>query len=232
MVILITGTSSGIGRGLAERLAKVGHTILGCSRRLFPASIEGYRHFQVDLSLPDQVRRMFQTIQGEYGFIDALINNAGTAVMNPFLLAPASEIERIFRVNVFAVFHCSREAVKLMRYSKHEAPSIINVSTVAVPWSIPGESIYASSKIAIEQAARTLSHELADFNIRVNTIGLPPVRTAMTRTVERSKIEALIQRQALKRMCTIDDIIGPVEFLLSPAARFVTGSTLFLGGVC
>ena len=104
--------------------------------------------------------------------------------MTPFLLTPESEIERFFRTNVFAVCHCTREAVKLIRHSKHEAPSIINLSTVAVPWSIPGQSIYASSKSAIEQPARTLSRELAELNIRVNTIGLPPVRTAMTRTVE------------------------------------------------
>jgi 3-oxoacyl-[acyl-carrier protein] reductase len=231
MLILITGTSSGIGRALGEQLAKTGHTILGCSRRPLPTQIEGYRHFQVDLTLPEQVKQMFRSIKEEYGFIDALINNAGTSVMTPFLLTPDSEIERIFRTNVFAVFYCTREAVKLMRHSQHESPSIINVSTVAVPWSIPGQSIYASSKSAIEQAARTLSRELAHLNIRVNTIGLPPIRTALTRTVESSKIAALIERQAIKRFCTIGDILGPVEFLLSPAARFVTGSTLFLGGV-
>jgi 3-oxoacyl-[acyl-carrier protein] reductase len=174
---------------------------------------------------------MFRKIKEEYGYIDALINNAGAALMNPFLLTPDSEIERIFRINVFAVFACSREAVKLIRHSKHESPSIINLSSVAVPWSIPGQSIYAASKIAIEQIARTLSHELAAMNIRVNTIGLPPMRTALTRSVDPARIKSLIERQAIKRMCTVPDILGPIEFLLSPAARFVTGSTLFLGGV-
>lgn len=216
---------------LSERLAQGGHTVLGCSRRTRPAQIDGYTHFQVDLTAPDEVARMFRTIKEEFGFLDALINNAGTALLNPFLLTPDSEIERIFRINVFAVFGCTREAVKLMRHSQHESPSIINVSSVAVPWSIPGESVYAASKSAIEQAARTLSHELAHLNIRVNTVGLPPMRTALTRSVEPSKIAAVVKRQAIKRMCSIEDVIGPVEFLLSPAARFVTGSTLFLGGV-
>lgn len=183
------------------------------------------------MTSPDQVKQMFQEIKEEHGFIDALINNAGTALMAPFLLTPDVEIERIFRTNVFAMFYCSREAVKLMRHSQYESPSIINLSTIAVSWSIPGQSIYASSKSAVEQAARTFSHEFAGFNIRVNTISLPPIRTALTRSVEPSKIEALIERQAIKRMCTVSDIVGPVEFLLSPAAKFVTGSTLFLGGV-
>jgi 3-oxoacyl-[acyl-carrier protein] reductase len=230
MLVLVTGTSSGIGRGLAQRLARKGHTVLGCSRRPGPA-FEGYRHYQADLTSGDQVKEMFGAIRQEHGFLDALINNAGTAVMNPFLLTPDSDIERLFGINVFAMFRCTREAAKLMRHSE-SGPSVVNLSTVAVPWSIPGQSVYAASKSAVEQATRSLSVELAEWNIRVNTIGLPPVRTALTRSVKSEKIAALVERQAIRRMCTIDDVLGPVEFLLSPAAGFVTGETLFLGGVC
>ena len=133
-----------------------------------------------------------------------------------------------FSASDFAMLRCSREAVKLMRHSKHETPSIITVSTVAVPWAIPGQTVYACSKSAVEQATRSLSRELAGFNIRVNTIGLPPVRTALTRTVPAEKIAALVEQQTISRMCKIDDLLGPVEFFLSPAAKFVTGATLFL----
>jgi 3-oxoacyl-[acyl-carrier protein] reductase len=230
MLVLVTGTSSGIGRGLAERLAKAGHTVLGCSRREGPPPFDGYRHFQADLTSAEQVKEMFRAIHGEYGSLDALVNNAGTAIMSPFLLTPESEVQRLFEINVFAALRCTREAVKLMRHSKHETPSILNVSTVAVPWAIPGQSVYAASKSAVEQVTRSLSQELAQLNIRINTIGLPPIRTALTRSVDSDKIKALIERQAIRKMCTIDDVLGPVEFLLSPAARFVTGATLFLGG--
>jgi 3-oxoacyl-[acyl-carrier protein] reductase len=232
MLVLITGTSSGIGRGLAERLAEGGHTVLGCSRRPGPPIPDRYRHFEADLTSGEQVKRMFTTIHQEHGFLDALINNAGAAVMNPFLVTTDSEIERLFGINVFAMLRCSREAVRLMRHSEHGSPSILNVSTVAVPWSIPGHSAYAASKSAVEQATRSLSRELAEWSIRVNAIGLPPIRTAMTRSVLPAKIAALVERQAIRRVCTLDDVLGPVEFLLSPAARFVTGATLFLGGVC
>jgi 3-oxoacyl-[acyl-carrier protein] reductase len=231
MLVLITGTSSGIGRGLAERLASNGHAVLGCSRRPAREELAGYKHYETDLTDAGQVKRMFAAIQQEHGHLDALINNAGAAVMNPFLLTPDSEVERLFQVNVFALLRCSREAVKLMRHSGHEAPSILNLSTVAVPWSIPGQSVYAASKSAVEQATRSLSHELAPMNVRVNTLGLPPVRTPMTRSLKPEKVQALVDRQAIRRLCTLDDILGPVEFLLSPAARFVTGETLFLGGV-
>lgn len=231
MLVLITGTRTGIGRALGEHLAKAGHTVLGCSRRPPQGDVKESRHFCVDLTEHEQVKRMFREIKMEYGHIDGLINNAGSALMNPFLLTPDSEIERIFRINVFAVFYCCREAVKLIRHSQYESPSIINLSSIAVPWAIPGQSVYAASKGAIEQASRTLSREFAEMGIRVNTVALPPVRTALTRTVDSSTIDALIQRQAIKRMCTIDDLSGPIEFLLSPAAKFITGSTLYLGGV-
>jgi len=232
MLVLVTGTSSGIGRGLAKRLAGNGHTVLGCSRRPGPPPFENYKHYQADLTSTEQVKAMFEAIRQEHGFLDALINNAGTAVMNAFLLTPEADVERLFGINVFAMFRCTREAAKLMRHSEHGSPSILNLSTVAVPWSIPGQAVYASSKSAVEQATRSLSVELAQWNIRINTIGLPPIRTALTRTVKAEKIEALVERQAIRRMCTIDDVVGPVEFLLSPAAGFVTGETLFLGGIC
>lgn len=232
MLVLVTGTSRGIGRGLAERLVGNGHTVLGCSRRPGPPPGEGYRHFQADLTAPEQVREMFGAIREEHGFLDALINNAGTAVMSPFLLTPESEIERLFEINVFAALRCSREAVKLMRHSGHESPSILNLSTVAVPWQLPGLSAYAASKSAVEQATRNLSQELAPLNIRINTLGLPPIHTALARSAGSDRIAALVERQAIRRLCTLDDVLGPVEFLLSPAARFVTGATLLLGGGC
>jgi 3-oxoacyl-[acyl-carrier protein] reductase len=231
MLILVTGTSAGIGRGLAERLVDRGHTVLGCSRRAGPELGEKYQHFQVDLGSAEATKAMFFAIRRELGFLDALINNAGAAVMNPFLLTPDAEIERLFEINVLAMLRCTREAAKLMQKSRAESPSIVNLSTVAVPWSIPGQSVYAASKSAVEQATRSLSRELAAMKVRINTLGLPPVRTAMTRTVKSAKIDLLIQRQAIQRLCTIDDIVGPIEFLLSPAAGFVTGETLFLGGV-
>lgn len=78
---------------------------------------------------------------------------------------------------------------------------------------------------------RSLSREVAPLNIRVNTLGLPPLRTALTRTLKKEKIEALIARQAIKRPCEFLDIVGPVEFLLSDASSFVSGETLYLGGV-
>ncbi|WP_369225998.1 SDR family NAD(P)-dependent oxidoreductase [Streptomyces sp. R39] len=228
---MITGSRTGIGRSLAEHLLQAGHDVVGCSRK--PSAIDHprYRHHEADLSEPAETKRVFREIRREHGHLDALINNAGTSTMNHFMTTPDDVVRDIFDINFFAVLNCCREAVKLLRKSDEPSAAILNVSTVAVPWALDGHLAYSASKSAVEQLVRVMSKELAAFGIRVNAIGLPPVRTILTRTVAQPKIEALIARQAIRRMCTMDDIVGPVEFLIGRQSAFVTGETIFLGGV-
>lgn len=231
MLILITGTRTGIGKALAEHFLKRGDQVVGCSRR--PSAIDhpGYRHHETDLADAGQIRALCRSIRTEHGYLDAVVNNAGISTMNHFMMTPEDVARKIFDVNFFAVLNCCRESVKLLRKSGEPAPAVLNVSTVAVPWALEGQLVYSASKSAVEQLTRVMSKELAGFNIRVNGIGLPPVHTVLTRTVPKEKVDEVIARQALKRMCTMADITGPVEFLISPAAGFITGETLFLGGV-
>ncbi|CAH0314950.1 Cyclopentanol dehydrogenase [Pseudomonas carnis] len=191
----------------------------------------GYIHFNVDLTHSESVTAMFHKIRKSYGYIDALVNNAGVSIMEPFLLSDLDSTKRLYNLNVFSVMQCCREAVKLLKNSRSGSPSILNISSVARFFSLEGHLAYATSKAAVEQLTRSLSREVAPLNIRVNTLGLPPLRTALTRTLKKEKIEALIARQAIKRPCEFLDIVGPVEFLLSDASSFVSGETLYLGGV-
>ncbi|MFI9643459.1 SDR family NAD(P)-dependent oxidoreductase [Micromonospora sp. NPDC051925] len=231
MIIMITGTRTGIGRGLAEHFLESGHQIVGCSRK--PATIDhpNYRHHQLDLVDASQTKKMFRSVRAEYSHLDALINNAGTATMNHFMMTPDAVSRKLFDINFFAVLNCCREAVKLLRKTNGATSAILNVSTVAVPWALDGQLAYSASKSAVEQLVRVMSKELADFGIRVNGIGLPPVPTILTRTVPQQKIEDLVARQAIRRICTVSDIVGPVEFLIGQQSAFVTGETIFLGGV-
>ncbi|MGA4845929.1 SDR family NAD(P)-dependent oxidoreductase [Streptomyces sp. G5(2025)] len=231
MNILITGTRTGIGKALAQHFLARGHSVVGCSRR--PATIDHpqYTHHEVDLTDAKAIKSMCRAIRATHGSLDAVINNAGVATMNHFMMTPDDTARRIFDVNFFAVLNCCRETAKLLQKSKSSSPAILNVSTIAVPWALEGQLVYSASKAAVEQLTRVMSKELADFNIRVNGIGLPPVHTVLTRTVPTEKIDALLKRQTFTRMCTVDDIVGPVEFLVSQESGFVTGETLFLGGV-
>jgi 3-oxoacyl-[acyl-carrier protein] reductase len=231
MRILVTGVSRGIGRRIAQHAAEAGHEVLGCSRTLPEDRDFGGRHFQVDLADSAGLSAMFKQIRKGYGSIDALINNAALARMAPFLLLPDDDVRRMFELNVFSVFACIREAVKLFRHSSYPSPSIVNLTTVATIYSLEGQMAYAASKAALEQATRTLARELAPLNVRVNALGLPPVRTALTRSVPADKIQALVARQAIPRLCDFCDLFGPIDFLLSESARMITGETIYLGGV-
>ncbi|MGW1607224.1 SDR family NAD(P)-dependent oxidoreductase, partial [Streptomyces eurythermus] len=124
-----------------------------------------------------------------------------------------------------------REAAKLLQKSPEGSAAILNVSTVAVPWALDGQLVYSASKSAVEQLTRVMSKELAVFGIRVNGIGLPPVRTVLTRTLAPETLDAVVERQTIGRMCEMDDIVGPVDFLTTGHSAFVTGETLYLGGV-
>lgn len=231
MIIMITGTRTGIGKALAEHFLDSGHDVIGCSRK--PSTIDHprYSHHEADLTDLGQLRKMHRDVRHDHGRLDALVNNAGTASMNHFMMTPDEVTRKLFDINFFAVLNCCREAVKLLRKSEELSPSILNVSTVAVPWATEGQLAYSASKSAVEQLVRVMSKELADFGIRVNGIGLPPVGTVLTRTVPKEKIDGLVARQAVRRMCTTADITGPVDFLLGAQSAFITGETIFLGGV-
>lgn len=231
MIVLITGATAGVGKALAERFLDGGATVVGCGRR--PAAVDHpeYRHFQADLTDTAQLRSMFKAVRREFGHLDALVNNAGTSVMNHFMMTPEETSRAIFDLNFFAVLGCCREGAKLLRKSPESSTAILNLSTVAVPWALDGQLVYSASKSAVEQLTRVMSKELAESGIRVNGLGLPPVRTVLTRTLPKAVLDDVIGRQTIDRMCTMDDIFGPVEFLTSTRSEFVTGETLYLGGV-
>jgi 3-oxoacyl-[acyl-carrier protein] reductase len=231
MKVMITGTRTGIGRSLAEHLLAAGHEVIGCSRGRGAIQHARYDHRQVDLTDSAAVRAVFRDLRRTHGHLDALVNNAGTSVMNHFMLTPEHTTRRLFDLNFFAVLNCCREAVKLLRRSRQATTAILALSTVAVPWALDGHLAYSSSKAAVEQLVRVMSKELADHRVRVNGLGIPPVGTVLTRSVPRALIDGLIARQAIKRQCTYDDLTGPVEFLIGQQSGFVTGETIFLGGV-
>lgn len=228
-VTLITGTRKGIGRFLAGHYTRLGHKVVGCSRMKPDWELEGYEHYAADVSDEKAVKKIFSGIRKKHGRLDNLINNAGMASMNHCLLTPLSTVHKVFDTNVVGTFLFIREAARLMQ-KKHYG-RIVNFTTVAVPLKLEGEAVYAASKAAVITLTEVIARELAEYGITVNAVGPTPIDTDLIRSVPGEKIDALIDRQALKRMGAFQDVANVVDFFLREESGFVTGQTLFLGGV-
>ena len=228
-VVLITGTRKGIGRALVEHYAGGGFHVVGCSRSPFEGELPNYRHYCLDVSDELAVKRMFSEIRKQEGRLDVLINNAGIASMNHSLLTPIAAVNKILATNFTGTFLFCREAARLMQL--HRYGRVVNFATVAVPLKLEGEAVYAASKAAVISLTQILAREFADFGVTVNAIGPTPIRTDLIRGLSPEKLDALIERQAIKRYGELQDVIHVVDFFVQPASDFVTGQVIFLGGV-
>jgi 3-oxoacyl-[acyl-carrier protein] reductase len=225
MKLLITGTSKGIGEALASHYLSLGHDVIGCGRS--EIGMGDYR--KCDISDEQSVNDFYGWYRTTYGSLDVLINNAGVGGMNHFLAMTPWSIEQILNINLRGTILMMQNFSRLLRSSPHGR--IVNFTTVAVPWRLAGESVYAASKAAVESLTRTLAHELAPYNITVNAVGPTPTPTNLIGRVPQDKIDALIERQAIKRMATMEDIANVVDFFIQPASDFITGQVVYLGGV-
>jgi 3-oxoacyl-[acyl-carrier protein] reductase len=229
-VMLLTGTRKGIGLYLAQRYLEAGYIVVGCSRGEFEGPLPpNYHHFCLDVADEKAVVGMVSEVTSRVGPIAVLINNAGIASMNHLLLTPMATVQRVFSTNVFGTFVTMREAAKSMM--KNRFGRIVNFATVATPLNLEGEAAYAASKAAVESLTRVAARELAPFNITVNAVGPTPVLTDLIRTVPKQKMEALINTQAIRRMGEHRDVANVIDFFISRDSDFITGQTVYLGGI-
>ena len=226
--MLITGTSRGVGLGLAEAYLAQGWKVFGCARTGATLSHPCYVHYELDVADEKAVVSMFSAIRKANGPLYALINNAGTASMNHGMLTPVATMHKLWNVNVLGTMICSREAAKQMALQRRGR--IVNCGSVAVPWSLEGESVYTATKAAVEAYTRVLARDLGEYGVTVNAVCPNPVKTDLIAGVPIEKMDRLVARQSIKRYGTIDDVRGVVDFFIDPAAEFVTGQTIYLGG--
>ena len=229
-VTLITGTRKGIGKYLAEYYVGKGHHVIGCSRGTPDWTLDGYRHYEADVSDEKAVTKMLSDIRKRYGHLDNLINNAGIASMNHALLTPLTSVHNVLNTNVVGTFLFCREAAKLMQKTK--SGRIVNFATVATPIKLEGEAIYAASKAAIVTLTQILAREFAPWHVTVNAVGPTPIKTDLIRGVPQSKMDALIARQAIHEYGTFEDVSNVIDFYLTPKSSFITGQVIYLGGIC
>lgn len=229
-VVIITGTRKGIGRYLVGHFLAQDFIVAGCSRgELDEPAPQGYVHYTADVADERAMVDMVRDVEKRFGTITALVNNAGIASMNHMLLTPLGTVRRVFETNVLGTFVAIREAAKVMMKARYGR--IVNFATVATPLDLEGESAYAASKAAVESLTRVAARELAPFNVTVNAVGPTPVMTDLIRGVPQAKMDALVGRQAIHRLGEHRDVANVIDFFISRHSDFVTGQTVYLGGV-
>ena len=228
-VALVTGARKGIGRYLAERFLAQGLLVEGCSRGPADWKADGYRHHELDVADESAVKRLLADVHKRHSRLDVLVNNAGVASMNHVLLTPDATAARLLGTNFHGTFLMCREAAKVMRRRKFGR--IVNLSTIAVPMQLEGESLYAASKGAVETFSRVFAREVAEFGITCNVVGPTPIETDLIRNVPKDKIDGIIQRLAIKRLGRFEDVANVIEFFIRPESDYVTGQVIYLGGV-
>lgn len=225
----MTGARRGIGKHLCHHLLGRGYSVVGCSRNPCEWAADRFQHFQVDVTNEAQVKSLLGTVRKQFRRLDVLLNNAGVASMNHFLLTPMKTAQTITDVNLLGPFLVSREATKLMRTRKYGR--IVNFGSSAVAVRLAGEAVYIASKCGLVALSQTMARELAEFGVTVNVVGPSPTETDMIRRVPKDKIDTFLEGLPIKRLTTFEDIANVVDFFLSETSNAVTGQVIYLNGM-
>jgi 3-oxoacyl-[acyl-carrier protein] reductase len=237
LVVVVSGGSKGLGRGIVEALLGAGHTVVTYSRSETPfvaeraaADPERARFWWEAIDATDRARvsQLVLDVARRYGRIDGVVNNAGMAVESVLPLAREADMHAMLATNLESTIHLAQAASRVML--RQRAGSIVNVSSIVGMRGYSGLSIYSATKGAIDAFTRALARELGPRGIRVNSIAPGYVDTDLSATLDPAQRDQIVRRTPLGRLATVSDIAGPVLFLLSPAARHITGTTLVVDG--
>ncbi|WP_432826013.1 SDR family NAD(P)-dependent oxidoreductase [Dactylosporangium sp. CA-092794] len=227
---LVTGSSRGIGAGLADALEHAGARVL---RHGPPAHAElvgpGSDVILADLSSEAGVETLSDAVKARVDRLDVLVNNAGVEIPQRLATLSERELRTVLDVNLVAPMLLARSLLPLLRAST--GGSIVNITSIHDDVPVAGNLAYMSSKAGLAGATRTMALELAPLGIRVNCLAPGAIETDMAReaieTMGRDKFESWIP---LGRVGTVDDVVAPLLFLASDASRYVTGTRLLVDG--
>jgi 3-oxoacyl-[acyl-carrier protein] reductase len=234
-VAIVTGSSDGIGRAIAERMAQDGATIVvnyGKSADKAKQVVVGIEEkggkavaIQADMSKVGDVGRLVKDTVRIFGRLNILVNNAGMFMYKPLVETTEEEFDRMFALNTKGPYFALQEAAKIIQ----EGGRIVNISTDGTHIGIAGATAYLGSKGALEQFTKGLAHELAPKGVTVNTVSPGYTITAMLPSDPTFR-QIGEQASPLKRLGIPKDIADVVAFVVSEEARWLTGQNIHAGG--
>lgn len=238
-VVLITGASSGIGEAIARNFSKHNYCVAihyrsGKDRAekimqdLMEQGNPDVSIHEADLSEPANCKKLQDEVESRYGRIDVLVNNAGAAEDKPFLFLGEADVSTTFQRNLTSPLILARHVAKGM--VKRKYGRIINISSIVASVGNPGQTIYASSKGALESATKTMAVELARFGVTANCIAPGFIDTPMTAKLPEKVKTQLLSMVPVGRLGNPNEVAEAIIFLASDGASYITGSTIHVNG--
>jgi 3-oxoacyl-[acyl-carrier protein] reductase len=235
-IAIVTGASRGIGRAIAEQLARRGakvacvatsaencaETVAACN-----ALTEGAAAYGVDVSSTQAVSELCSQIQKELGGLDILVNNAGVTRDQLMLRMSEEDFDRVIGVNLKGVWNFSKAVMRPLMKARGR---IVNISSIVGLTGNAGQANYAASKAGVIGMTKSLAKELAGRGVCVNAVAPGYIETDMTSAIDEAAATELKNTIPLGRIGHAGEIAAAVDFLLGPGGDYITGQTLVVDG--
>ena len=236
-VVLVTGSSRGIGAGMVEAFDRHGGRCvinyvddpLGRNKadaQAVAARLNDPLVVDCDVAKPESVANMMDTIFRERGGLDVLVNNAGILRDRTIKKMTLDEWKSVLDVNLGGTFNCIQHGAAIMR----PGGRIVSMASVAGSLGIFGQANYASSKAAIMGLTRVAARELARQQITVNAIAPGVIDTEMGRSIPEESVKKMLEQVPLGRLGKVEDVVDVALFLCSAHAQYVTGQVIHVNG--
>ncbi len=239
-IAVVTGSSKGIGRGIALSLARAGYDICvhyNTSRKSAEDVANEIRKMgreailcKADISKVEEIRVLFEQIFEKFDHIDVLVNNAGITRMAPFLETPLELFEEVINTDLKGAFFCAQFAARSMK-EKGIKGVIVNITSNHSIGCWPNSTVYAAAKAGLDKLTKNMAMELSKYGIRV--VAVAPGYTQLEWFTDKQIQQYVVPTSSkipMKRFATPEEIGDAVAFLVSEKASYITGTTLFIDG--